>query len=377
MMKQRTASAARFASRRTVLRGVAAVGFSGVNFLVPRASYGQDAMTKELVFFTYGGSFGDAVREALVQPFEKEFGVKVHMAVTGNNAEMYAKLRAATMGGGPGEVDLFWNDLTFAYPAVEQGLVQPLRLENIPNAKSVISIFNKKTAKLPWDPGEGVHGLPAEIVPRNMGWNRKQIPGELTSIKELWNPAYKGKLGMYANTQWMIASACFYSGQDPNKIQDLDKVWRLLSEQKKIVGRYSDNWSEIMELYENQTISISPLVGGRATHLRRRGMDLGYVKPVEGALLNADLQMVPKGARNRFTAEKMIDFSYRPDVATKLSELLGYPLGTTNVQPTELVRSLPDYDPTNKYTGYIFPDPPYWIANLSKWTEKVREIQAS
>ena len=90
-------------SRRDFLMTSAslAAGFSAANFLIPKASAGQDKMTKELQIMTWGGSFGDGVRQTIVEPFEKEYGVKVTVGVLGANAEMLAKLRAATMGGAP------------------------------------------------------------------------------------------------------------------------------------------------------------------------------------------------------------------------------------------------------------------------------------
>ena len=106
-----------------------ATGFSAANLLIPRASAGQDKMTKELQVMTWGGSFGDGVRQTIVEPFEKEYGVKVAVGVLGANAEMLAKLRAATMGGAPSDIDVMWLNLTHSYAAIEQGLVEPLRLE--------------------------------------------------------------------------------------------------------------------------------------------------------------------------------------------------------------------------------------------------------
>src|SRR5579862_8834137 len=89
-------------SRRHLLRaGGALAGFGGANFLLPSLASAQDKMTKELIITTWGGSFADAVRATVIEPFQKEYGVRVTMGVTGNQAEMLTKLRAATMGGTP------------------------------------------------------------------------------------------------------------------------------------------------------------------------------------------------------------------------------------------------------------------------------------
>ncbi len=352
-----------------------ASGFSAANFLVPRASLGAETMTKELSIYTWGGSFADAVRAAIVEPFEKENGVRVTMGVTGNPAQMLALLKAGSLGGAS-TIDVLWQDLTFSYSAIKQGLVEPLRLENIPSYKRTLPKFNKLQNPVPWDPGTDIHGAPAEYVPRGIGYNPKFVKRELTSLRELWNPEFKGKLGMYNNVQWMMANACFYTGQDINKIADLGKIWAALREQHKLVTRYFDNWAEGMELMQNETMWISPFLGGRSVNLQQKGFPIKYFKPKDGWILNADLLLIGRGSKNRYTAEKFIELTYRPDIATRTSELEGYPVASLNVQATEAVKALPDYDPTGQLAGVLAPDPAYWDANMSQWTEKVREIQA-
>jgi spermidine/putrescine transport system substrate-binding protein len=117
--------------------------------------------------------------------------------------------------------------------------------------------------------------------------------------------------------------------------------------------------------------------GGRVLDLRSQGLQLEYYKPREGWMLNADVLQIGKGSRNRFTAEKFIDFFYRPEIVTRASEVMNFPIASRNVQATQTVRSLPDYDPSGELAGARFYDPTYWDTNTSRWTERVREIIAS
>jgi spermidine/putrescine-binding protein len=370
--------AGRRLSRREVLRaGGAVAGFTAANFLVPRALLAQDKMTSELVITTWGGSFADAVRTTVVEPFQKETGVRVTMGVTGNQAEMLTKLRAATMGGTP-DIDLCFNDLSFSYSAIKQGLVEPLRVENIPNLKTVLPIFNKLERPVPWDPGTDVHGAPGQYVARGITYNAKLVKREINSVADLWNPEFTGKLGIFSVTQWMMLNAGFYTGQDMNGFKDLDAIWKALREQRKIVGRYYSNLAEGQELFVNETISISPFNGGRTVALKRRGLDVRFVLPKEGWHLNADLLLISKGTRNRLTAEKFIDFFYRPEIATAASLAFGFAVGTRNVEPTQEIKdTIPDYDPTGEFKGATLADPVYWDSNVGRWNDKVKEIMSS
>ena len=365
-------------SRREVLRaGGALTGFSAANFLLPSVASAQDKMTKELVITTWGGSFADAVRATVIEPFQKEYGVRVTMGVTGNQAEMLTKLRAATMGGTP-DIDLCFNDLSFSYSAIKQGLVEPLRTENIPNLKTVLPIFNKLERPVPWDPGEGVHGAPGQYVARGITYNAKLIKRDINSVADLWNPEFTGKLGIFSVTQWIMLNAGFYTGQDMNNFKDLDAIWKALADQRKIVGRYYGNLAEGQELFVNETISISPFNGGRTVALKRRGMDVRFVLPKEGWHLNADLLLISRGTANRLTAEKFIDFFYRPEIATAASLAFGFAVGTRNVQPTQEIKdTIPDYDPTGEFKGATLADPVYWDTNVGRWNDKVKEIISS
>src|SRR5437870_5056704 len=72
-------------SRRTLMQGASALaGFSALNFLAPRASLGQDSMTRELVASFWSGFSGDVMREEVAKPFERETGVRVHVGSTSN-----------------------------------------------------------------------------------------------------------------------------------------------------------------------------------------------------------------------------------------------------------------------------------------------------
>ena len=52
-----------FIKKSVVATGSFAVGFSAVNFLIPKASLGDEKLSKELFIATWGGSFAEAVRD--------------------------------------------------------------------------------------------------------------------------------------------------------------------------------------------------------------------------------------------------------------------------------------------------------------------------
>lgn len=364
-------------SRRRLMKGAGAIaGFSALNFLVPRASWGQDALTGELFVSFWSGFSGDVMREEVAEPFERETGVRVHVGSTSNAAELMTRIRIGAMQGGDEVIDVFLNEYPTAYTAAKEGWVEPLRLENIPSFAQVLRPLNKMYSPVPWEPNDEVHGAPAQMVSRGIAYNEERIDRDLDSLDELWNPEIGERIAIFNNTSWMVGNGAFKTGQDPNAIGDLNALWNALSEQRGVVGRYFNNLVEGQEVLRNDSAWIAPLNAGRMLDLRRQGVPLRYYKPREGWMLNADVLQIGKGSRNRFAAEKFIEFFYRPDIVTRVSERNFFPVASANVQPTEQILALPDYDPTGELKGVRFYDPPYWDANTSQWAEKVREIIA-
>src|SRR5262245_16407253 len=119
MGTRNTGSASRRISRRRALAFGGATALFG-SFSIPKTSLGQERMTNELVISTWSGFFANAVRETLVEPFQREFNVRVRVGVTGNAAELMTKIRAGATSGGGDVIDVFWNEYPTAFTATRQ-----------------------------------------------------------------------------------------------------------------------------------------------------------------------------------------------------------------------------------------------------------------
>jgi spermidine/putrescine transport system substrate-binding protein len=75
------------------------------------------------------------------------------------------------------------------------------------------------------------------------------------------------------------------------------------------------------------------------------------VSPETGVHLWTDNMQIPVGAPHAFTAQKMIDFVYRPEVQADIAEYVNY------ICPVEGVREiLAERDPALAENQLIFPD---------------------
>ena len=77
---------------------------------------------------SWGGSYADAVRVNIIEPFKKKYGIEVQHDFFGNNPEQLAKMKAGKVA-----MDVSFLSNSFVYLAQSEGLLLPLRLENVPN----------------------------------------------------------------------------------------------------------------------------------------------------------------------------------------------------------------------------------------------------
>ena len=90
---------------------------------------------------------------------------------------------------------------------------------------------------------------------------------------------------------------------------------------------------------------------GDSVQLQADNPDIRFVAPESGVHLWTDNMQIPVGAPNAYTAEKMIDFVYRPEVQADIAEYVNY------ICPVEGVQEiLEKRDPALASNQLIFPD---------------------
>ena len=123
-----------YCTRRTFLKGMGAAGAvsmlgAGFPAIVLGKQVDKSKLADSIRFGSYGGSWQKNLTKAVIEPFEKEYGVKIIQGSYGGEEEVLAKIRVS----GGDSYDLITINESGFYPGVLQGLFEPLRLENIPN----------------------------------------------------------------------------------------------------------------------------------------------------------------------------------------------------------------------------------------------------
>jgi spermidine/putrescine transport system substrate-binding protein len=200
----------------------------------------------------------------------------------------------------------------------------------IPLDQSLLPNFHRYAAAKfqhrSFDPGN-TYSVPWASGTTGIAWNPKFIPNPVTSINELWNPAYKGRVGMMADIQDLGNFGLLKLGVNPET--STPAQWRAaaktLTQQRNaglVRGYYQQSY--IDELTSGNTWISMAWSGDIFQQNLSSGTDLRFVIPDEGGTLWTDNMMIPKYAQNPVDAMMLMDWYYRPPIAAQLTESINY-----------------------------------------------------
>jgi spermidine/putrescine transport system substrate-binding protein len=177
-----------------------------------------------------------------------------------------------------------------------------------------------------FDPGN-TYSMPWAGGATGVAWNPNFIHKDITSINELWNPAYKGRVGMMTDILDTGNFGMLKEGIDPETSGPAGwrKAAQALAAQRDAGiprGYYQQNY--IDALSKGETWISMAWSGDIFFQNLSSGTDLRFVIPTEGGNMWTDNMMIPKGAENPVDAMMLMDWYYRPEIAALLTEGINY-----------------------------------------------------
>ena len=176
-------------------------------------------------------------------------------------------------------------------------------------------VGNKFT--MPWQ--SGLTGI---------GYNPKLTGRDITSFNDLFDPAFKGKVGMFTNNEDTGNLTLVGMGIKPEHSKPSD--WQKAADKLKglrdsgILRKFYDQ-SYITALSKGDTwISMAWSGDIYQANLSAGNNDLKFVVPQEGALIWTDNMCIPVGAAHPVDAITYMDYVYQPAIAAMLAESIDY-----------------------------------------------------
>ena len=280
---QKDASMYKMFSRRLILAGA---GLAAAGRLVRPAA----AETKNLVVATYPGTWAEAHRQFLAPAFTKRTGATVSQSII-LGVDQLSRMTAAKGGQAPFDVALL--DTPQVGDAVKLGLIQEYPVANSPAFKELLPVFQDK-----WGPRVSM-----QIVA--IGYNPEKIKTPPASWEELWDPKYKGRVGLTAlNSQLGIAFLAEINRLHGGTEDNFDPAFKALRTLLPNVGAIGVNLGAYATLWQQEQIDIAPY-------------NFNFVQTLKAKDVPVELAIPTTGAVGWYTSMHLVTGAVAPDLAVE------------------------------------------------------------
>lgn len=248
----------------------------------------------------------------LVAAFEREENCTVVESNYATNEELRAKLQGGATG-----YDLVCPTDYAVVQLVQDGLLLPIRAENVPNRKHLGPAFRRPA----YDP-ELTHSVPFQWGVTGIAYDTKAVTPPPTSWSDLFDPAkaqrFAGRMSFLADPREVMGGALLSLGHSPNTrvAAEIAAARERCLALKPLIAAF-DSDDPGAALVQGQTL-VAQGWSGTFANAQKDDPDIGFLVPKEGAFRYVDNWAVPKGAADRDLAERFIDYMLRPEVAAAL-----------------------------------------------------------
>ncbi|MBR2715145.1 MAG: spermidine/putrescine ABC transporter substrate-binding protein [Ruminococcus sp.] len=264
-------------------------------------------------------SNGDDGTIDAIAEFEKKYNIKVNYTNFETNEEMYNILSNSNSS-----YDVIIPSDYMVSRLREEGMLEKINFENIPNYKYIMEDFKKGS----YDPS-GEYSVAYSWGMVALVYNKKMIEeGSIKGFSSLWDEKNKGKILMFNNSRDAMAIAMqlcdppINPGSSSFTFNDIDRATDKLVEQKPYLKKYV--MDQVFTEMESSQAGIAPYYAGDIYTMMLNNPDLTYCLPEEGSNLFVDAMCIPTCCQNKEYAELFINFMCDPKIAKANAEYIGY-----------------------------------------------------
>lgn len=277
-------------------------------------------------------NWSDYVGETTLEDFQKATGITPVYDVFDSNETLEGKLLAGHTG-----YDVVVPSSNFLAKQIKAGAFQKLDKSQLPNWQNLDPALLKQLEKS--DPGNQ-YGVPYLWGTNGIGYNVDKVKAALGTDKLdswaiLFEPENLKKLSKCGvsfmdSPDEVYPAVLQYLGLDPNSTNpdDYKKAEAQLLKVRPYITYFHS--SKYISDLANVNICVAFGYSGDVFQARSRaeeakkGVNIGYAIPKEGANLWFDLLAIPKDAKNVKEAHAFINYLLQPEVIAKVSDYVGY-----------------------------------------------------
>lgn len=273
-----------------------------------------------------------------VPSFEAETGVDVsYKEAINDNAAFFATLRQPLAAGQSTGWDLITLSDWVVTKMTRLGMLEPIDHSLLPNVGANIGDAFRDP---PYDP-RNAHSIPWQGGITGIGYNRDLVGGEISSFADLFDPTLDGHVGMLTEMVDTMNMTLLMMGVDPQEatVADADEAKSRLLEQREagIVRGYYGN--DYLDGLARGDLWASMAWSGDIFYLQQAQPEIEFIVPNEGGLLWVTCLEIPKGAEHPRDAHLFMDYVYDVEIATNITEWVGFITPVPAVQDALLERA--------------------------------------
>ncbi|MEB3307422.1 MAG: spermidine/putrescine ABC transporter substrate-binding protein [Cyanobacteriota bacterium] len=312
-----------------------------------------------------------------VARFRQETGIQLRYLEDISDArQFFARLQPQLAAGRRVSPDLMVLPSWLAERMIGLGWLEPL--PQVANARNLIPSLRRAS----WDP-QGRWSLPWQSGIAGIVYNIKATGRELNSVDDLFDPTFKGRVGVLLEMRDTMGLLMLADGKeisDPSWEAAQPSFERLERARREgQIRRFTGND------YQNDLLAgnLAACIGwsGDVAQLALEQPDLRFLVPESGGVLWADVMLMPKGTRQRETVARWLNWVYQPQEAARIAAAVQY------ISPVQGVQDILAKDPATAglaRSPLMFPDAsmqqrlhsfgPLSEAEEARWEERFARI---
>jgi len=303
------ADSPRLTRRQLLYRGGATtLALSGLPLLGP----GQVlAASKTLTIMTVGGSWGDAIKQMIAEPFAKKHDVDLAWD-NRPNAQQIAAIQA--MKGNPTADTAEMGGPRMGH-AISLGLVDPIDPDKAPSFARVHPSFKND------------YWAARGVAPWVLTFNKNAVSREEVEARGwdiLVDPRFKGRVAIpkvgWMGEMWLNAVNLAEGGSYDNLDVPIELASRIIKDNDGLVMASNDQG---MKMFTSEEILVAPFWSGRTYQLQDKGVPIDFVYPQGWSFYGFGFVLL-SGGPNQDLVTKFIDFSLSPEVQLTVARRFSY-----------------------------------------------------
>ncbi len=301
-------------------------------------------------------NWADYIDPALLDEFEREYGIEVNYDVYDSSEMVDTKLMTGHSG-----YDVVFHASSFSARLIPIGVYQITDTARLDNWHHIDEVL---VDKIKADFGAELGGVPYMWGTTGFTYNRDRVlermpDAPLHSAAMIFDPAIVSRfadcgVSLLDDPTSVIPMAMLYLGYpansvDPDHLRDVEQLLKAVRPYIK----YFSSTKILLDLPSEEVcvaMSWSGDYSVASERAREAGVDidLGYTIPSEGSVDWYDLMYIPADAPHPENAYLFLDFMLRPEVIARATNFTGY--ANANRTATALVKPAISSDPA------IYPD---------------------